>query len=37
MNNLYQCLKDDLIEHFDYETVDQQIWNYFKAWYGTDV
>ena len=37
MNNLYLILRNDLIEHFDYEAVNQEIWQYFKAWYGTDL
>lgn len=36
MNNLYLILKDDLIEHFDYEAVSQSVWQYLKAWYGCD-
>ena len=32
----YLFLKEDLIEHFDYEAVELEIWRYFKAWYECD-
>lgn len=37
MNYMYMILKDDLIEHFDYEAVNMQIFQLFRAWYGVDI
>ena len=28
-------LKDDLIEHHDYEAVLPKVWEYLVSWYGT--
>lgn len=37
MNHLYMALKDDLIEHHDYEAVNLQVFQFLKAWYGLDI
>ena len=37
MNHVYMNLKDDLIEHFDFEAVNQQVFQYLQAWYGIDI
>ena len=37
MNHVYFNLKDDLIEHFDYEAVNHQVFQYLMAWYGVDI
>ena len=37
LNHKYIMLKDDLVEHFDYEAVNQLVFQYFKAWYGHDI
>ena len=29
-------LKDNLVEHFDYEAVSQDVWRYFYNWYSCD-
>ncbi|TNV82814.1 hypothetical protein FGO68_gene5812 [Halteria grandinella] len=29
-------LKYDLIEHFDYEVVSQELWTHLQSWYGAD-
>jgi hypothetical protein len=29
-------LKDDLIEHHDYEAVSQNLWKYISSWYSFD-
>ena len=34
---MYLFLKDDLIEHFDFEAVNIEIWSYFKSWYDCDL
>ena len=34
---MYLFLKDDLIEHFDYEAVSVEVWRHLKAWYECDV
>lgn len=36
MKNLYISIKQNLIEHFDYEVVPADIWAYFKSWYDYD-
>lgn len=38
VNAKYQhlVLKDNLIQRFDFEAVNSEIWSYFKAWYGCD-
>lgn len=33
-NKMY--IKDDLIEHFDYEGVSDEVWKYLYAWYSSD-
>ena len=37
MANMYIFLKDDLIEHFDFEAVNIDIWRFFKSWYDCDL
>lgn len=37
MNQMYLFLKDDLIEHFDYEAMPYEVWKYLKAWYDSDL
>lgn len=29
-------LKDNLLEHLDYEAIPKHIYSYIKKWYGTD-
>ena len=29
-------LKTNLVQHFDFEAVSNEIWEYLKAWYGCD-
>ena len=33
----YLILKDDIIEHFDFEAVSLDIWRFFKSWYDCDL
>ena len=33
----YLILKDDIIEHFDFEAVSLDIWRFFKSWYDSDL
>ncbi len=37
INNVYFQLRENLMEHFDYEAVPFDLWRLFKAWYGCDV
>ena len=30
-------IREDLVEHYDYEKVTEEIWNHFNSWYGTDA
>lgn len=36
VNHLFISLKDELIEHFDYQAVSNDVWTYLKAWYDCD-
>ena len=36
-NNMYITLKEDIIEHFDFEAVSIEMWRYFKSWYDCDL
>ena len=36
MKNMFISIKENLIEHFDYQQVPMEIWAYFKAWYDYD-
>ncbi len=29
-------LKDNLLEHYDYEAISKKVFTYLKAWYGID-
>ncbi len=34
VDNEFVTLRDDLMEHHDYEAVSPDIWNLLVAWYG---
>lgn len=35
--NTFLAIKDDLVEHHDYEAVSSEIWKYLSAWFNYDV
>ncbi len=34
---MYQELRPDLMEHHDYEAINQEMWRYLSSWYGHDT
>ena len=37
MSNIYASLKEEVMEHFDFEAVPFEVWRYLKAWYSCDI
>ena len=29
-------IREDLVEHYDYFKVNEDVWNHFYSWYGAD-
>ena len=30
------CLRRDMVEHFDFEAVSQEVWTHLHSWYSAD-